>query len=139
MFALPLLLGTACAHGRGDVVLTVGEARVTVEIADEPSERSRGLMYRDTLGADDGMLFVYPDAAERSFWMHNTRIPLSIAYLDAEGRIVSLADMRPLDDTGVPSGAPAMYALEVNAGWFARHGVHVGDVVKGLPAPATAR
>lgn len=139
MFALSLWLGAACAHGKDVAVLTVGEARVTVEIADEPSERSRGLMYRDTLGADDGMLFVYPDAAERSFWMHNTRIPLSIAYLDAQGRIVHLADMQPLSDTSVPSGAPAAYALEVNAGWFTRHGVRVGDVVKGLPAPATAR
>lgn len=139
MIPLSLWLATACAHGKDAVVLTVGTAQVSVEIADEPSERSRGLMYRDTLGADDGMLFVYPDAAERSFWMHNTRIPLSIAYLDPEGRVVHLADMTPLSDTSVPSGAPAMYALEVNAGWFARHGVHVGDVVKGLPAPATAR
>lgn len=138
MIPLTFWLGTACAHG-GAHTLTLGDAVVTVEIADEPSERSRGLMYRDTLGADDGMLFVYPDAAERSFWMHNTRIPLSIAYLDAGGRIVHMADMAPLDDTSVPSGAPAVYALEVNAGWFARHGVHVGDVVKGLPAPATAR
>lgn len=126
----------ACAAGPA---LDVGEHRVHVEIADEPAERSKGLMYRDTLGADDGMLFVYPDSQERSFWMHNTRIPLTIAYIDAEGRIVHLADMTPLSDASVPSNALAMYALEMNRGWFATHGVTVGTRVTGLPSPATAR
>ena len=131
-----LLLG-ACAHpGLPTVAVGVGAASLTVEVADEEAERSVGLMYRDRLSRDAGMLFVYPDALERRFWMKNTRIPLSIAFIDADGRIVSIADMMPMDTNTTPSGAPAQYALEMNIGWFARHGVRVGDPITGLPAPA---
>ena len=90
------------------------------------------MMYRDSLGADSGMLFVYTDDAERRFWMKDTRVPLSIAYLDASGRIVKIADLQPLNETGVPSVRPARYALEVNQGWFARNGVVEGMVVDGV-------
>jgi len=93
-------------------------------------------MYRDSLPANSGMVFVYPDAKERSFWMKDTRVPLSIAYVDADGVIVHLADMTPLDTTGVPSEKPAMYALEMNKGWFATHDVTVGDRITGLPKPS---
>lgn len=113
--------------------ITVKDRRVDVEVADDESERALGLMYRDRLGEDAGMLFVYPSAQERSFWMKDTRIPLTIAYLDADGRIVHLADMKPLDTSPVPSGKPAKYALEMNKGWFARHDVKVGDTVGNLP------
>lgn len=127
----------ACGGAAADTrSLVVGGETVVVEIADDPVERNRGLMYRDALGADRGMLFVYPDEQNRSFWMKDTKIPLTIAYLDAKGVIVHLADMRPLDTSSVPSGKPAMYALEMTQGWFAEHGVRVGDVVGGLPAPS---
>lgn len=125
----------ACAMANGPTLpLTVAGHPLDVEVADDPSERRIGLMYRDTLGADRGMLFVYPDAKPRSFWMKDTRVPLSIAYLDANGIVVHLADMRPLVTTPVPSGADAMYAIEVNQGWFAAHSVSVGARVTGLPA-----
>lgn len=131
-----LLIG-ACGGAKADTrALDVDGHAVTVEIADEPVERNLGLMYRDHLDANRGMLFVYPDAQPRSFWMKDTKIPLTIAYLDAEGVIVHLADMRPLDTRSVPSGKPAMYALEMNQGWFAEQGVEVGDRVTGLPAPS---
>lgn len=127
----------ACEGANADTrELVVDGKSVTVEIADEPVERNLGLMYRDSLGKDRGMLFVYPDEQNRSFWMKDTKIPLTIAYLDAKGVIVHLADMRPLDTSSVPSGKPAMYALEMNQGWFAEHDVQVGDVVTGLPAPS---
>jgi uncharacterized membrane protein (UPF0127 family) len=127
------LWSIASACGAADTVtLTLNGHDLAVEVADQPDERVRGLMYRDSLGADSGMLFVYTDDAERRFWMKDTRIPLSIAYLDAGGRIVKIADLQPLNETGVPSGRPARYALEVNQGWFAKNGVVEGSVVEGV-------
>ena len=130
----------ACAWGQShdapSTALTIGSATVRVEIADDPTERARGLMNRSNLGADEGMLFVYPDERPRSFWMKDTSLPLSIAYLDAQGRIVHIADLTPFDTSPVPSGRPAMYAIEVNQGWFTRHAVQVGASVKGVPPPS---
>jgi uncharacterized protein len=131
----------ACAWGQSAALptttLTVGAATVTVEIADDPAERERGLMKRESLATDHGMLFVYPNERQRSFWMKDTSLPLSIAYLDAQGRIVRIADMTPFDSSPVPSGRPAMYALEVRQGWFQQHAIQVGTAVTGLP-PASA-
>jgi uncharacterized protein len=102
-----------------------------VEIADEEAELERGLMERTALAEDAGMLFVYPGERTLSFWMRNTLIPLSIAYIDAEGRIVDIQDMQPLDEeTPHLSAEPAQYALEVNQGFFAEHNIGVGDVVE---------
>ena len=108
------------------------EVRVRVEIADSPIEITRGLMYRTALAEDRGMLFVYPYEARLSFWMKNTLIPLSIAFIDAEGRIVDIQDMKPLDDDppSYVSAKPARYALEVNQGFFEERGVKVGDRVE---------
>ena len=105
------------------------EVEVRVEIADSPDEQATGLMNRTALGEDRGMLFVFPDEEVRSFWMKNTLIPLSIAYMDSEGRIVDLQDMKPLDDEEphYVSAEPARYALEVNRGFFEERGVEVGD------------
>ncbi len=102
---------------------------VRVEIADEPDEQAKGLMDRTALGDDRGMLFVFPSEEDRSFWMKNTLIPLSIAYIDAEGRIVDIQDMKALDDDPphYVSAKPARYALEVNKGFFDERGVKVGD------------
>ena len=76
------------------------------------------------------MLFVFDQAQTLSFWMKDTLIPLSIAYINAEGRIVDIQDMQPLDETSHPSAEPALYALEVNQGFFAERGVTVGDMVE---------
>jgi len=118
------------------ISLEINGHQLQVEVADEPTERQQGLMYRTELGSDSGMLFVYSGEAQRSFWMENTRIPLSIAYVDQAGRIVHLADMIPFDRTAVPSKYPAMYAIEVNRGRFVELGVSVGDQVLGLPGPS---
>lgn len=126
----------ACAGGPELTPLTVGPAKLQVEVADSPHEREVGLMHRKRLPADQGMLFVYPDAAERRFWMKNTYVPLSIAFVDPTGVIVSMADMLPMDTRTTPSEHAAMYAIEVNRGWFAEQGVRVGDAVVGLPGPA---
>jgi uncharacterized membrane protein (UPF0127 family) len=115
---------------RSLIELRAGTGRLCVEIADEPAELSRGLMHRPSMPDDHGMLFVFPDEQPRSFWMKNTHIPLSIAYADAERRVVSILDMRPLDLSPVLSGARAMYALEVNKGWFQRHRLSPGDLLE---------
>ncbi|MCA1716362.1 MAG: DUF192 domain-containing protein [Actinobacteria bacterium] len=103
-----------------------------VEIADTDAERQTGLMRRTVLPEDAGMLFVFEGEQTLSFWMRDTLIPLSIAYIDAEGRIVDIQDMQPLDD--IPphyvSAGPAQYALEVNQGFFEERGVTVGDTVE---------
>ena len=112
-------------------IRTSGEnsVRVRIEVADEMDEMERGLMDRTALAEDAGMLFVYPEERELSFWMRNTLIPLSIAFMDSNGRIVDIQDMKPLDDTPphYTSAEPARYALEVNRGFFDERGVEVGD------------
>ncbi len=107
---------------------------VEVEIADERAEQQRGLMERTALAEDGGMLFVFERNEPRSFWMRNTLIPLSIAYIADGGRIVDIQDMQPLDETSHPSAEPARYALEVNQGFFAERGIGVGDEVE-VPGP----
>ncbi len=103
---------------------------VPVEVADTEEERQMGLMGRDALAEDAGMLFVFDAEQQLSFWMKDTLIPLSIAYIDSEGRIVDIQDMQPLDETPHLSAAPAQYALEVNQGFFGARGIQVGDTVE---------
>jgi uncharacterized membrane protein (UPF0127 family) len=79
------------------------------------------------------MLFLFPRDDVQAFWMRNTTLPLSIAYADRRGRIVRIADLEPLDERPVTSIAPARYALEMNRGWFAAHGVAAGDQITGIP------
>jgi uncharacterized membrane protein (UPF0127 family) len=128
---LGLLIAAALAGEPAQLVL--GGATVEVEVASTPQERARGLMGRVSLLPDQGMLFIYPDEAERSFWMKNTPLPLSIAFIGAGGRIVHITDMKPLNEDPVPSGHAAMYALEMTKGWFESHGVMVGQSIAGLP------
>jgi uncharacterized membrane protein (UPF0127 family) len=101
-----------------------------VEIAATDVERERGLMGRTALAQDAGMLFVFDQEQQLSFWMKDTLIPLSIAYIDTGGRIVDIQDMQPLDETPHPSTEPARYALEVNQGFFAARGIQIGDRVE---------
>ncbi len=113
------------------VLRTSGGERVEVlaEVADDEDERQRGLMGRTELAENAGMLFAFKREQTLSFWMKNTLIPLSIAYIAADGRIVDIQDMEPLDDEPphYVSAEPVKYALEVNQGFFAEHGVEVGD------------
>ena len=108
------------------------KVEVRVEVADDIFERARGLMDRTTLGENRGMLFIYPEEQRLSFWMRNTLIPLSIAFIDSERRIIDIQDMKPLDDEppNYVSAEPAQYALEVNQGFFEERSVKVGDRVE---------
>ena len=118
--------------------LKVGPHAVAAEVASTPDQRSLGLMYRFSLPADHGMLFVFPEPQPLAFWMRNTFIPLSIAFIDAEGRILNVVEMAPRSDATHPSRGDALYALEMRKGWFAEKGVGAGTRVTGLP-PAAKR
>ena len=111
------------------VTMPIGTETFTLEVADTEEARRRGLMYRQFMDANHGMIFVFQEEEELSFWMEATLIPLDILYLDAAGRVVSVKGMRPRDRTGVPSDGPAMYAIELNRGTAARVGVKPGDTL----------
>ncbi|MYL07594.1 MAG: DUF192 domain-containing protein, partial [Gemmatimonadales bacterium] len=98
--------------------------------ADDADERQRGLMFRESLEENQGMLFVYPEQRILGFWMRNTLIPLDIAYIDREGRIVDIQQMEPQTTETHDSAAPAMYALEMNQGWFEANGIRIGDLIE---------
>ena len=112
--------------------LEIGEQALTVEIACDDLSRTLGLMNRDSLPEDQGMLFVFARAQSLSFWMKDTRIPLSIAFLSDEGEILQIEDMKPLDERSTVSDKHGRYALEVNQGWFQRHGLGVGSRIRDL-------
>lgn len=107
-----------------------GSALVVAELAITDEERARGLMFRTSLDDGKGMLFVFETDQVLSFWMMNTIIPLSIAFIASDGRIMEIRDMEPLDLTPVVSARPARYALEVPRNWFYRAGARVGDFAR---------
>ncbi len=129
--------GAGSAHGpNGEpledltVTTSTGEHRFKVEIADDDMERQRGLMHREPLADDRGMLFQFPDVAERGFWMHNTPSSLDIIYIDPRGRIVSIAKNAPTNsDAIIPSNGPAAGVLELRAGRADEIGARAGDKV----------
>ena len=120
------------------IVLTIRDIRISAEVADEPSEKATGLMGREELPEGTGMLFVFSRPQPLGFWMKDTLIPLSIAYINNEGIIREIHDMQPLDESGENSVfQDLVYALEVPQGWFAKNGVLAGDKVSGLPKPSS--
>jgi hypothetical protein len=127
--------GAAAADALPTVPLSINDHRITAEVAATPEQRSTGLMHRFSLRPDHGMIFVFERPERQSFWMMNTFIPLSIAFIAPDGRIINIDDMAPHDETSHWSRGPALYALEMRKGWFAERGIRAGDVVKGLPAP----
>ena len=100
-----------------------------LEIPSTPEAFSAGLMFRESLGKDSGMLFIFKEAGEKSFHMTNTTIPLDIAFINEDGIIESIKELKPLDETHVFSDTKVLYAIEVNRGWFTENNVQVGDKV----------
>ena len=100
-----------------------------LEIPSTPEAFSAGLMFRESLGKDSGMLFIFKEAGEKSFHMTNTTIPLDIAFINEDGIIESIKELKPLDETHIFSDAKVLYAIEVNRGWFTENNVQVGDKV----------
>ena len=116
--------------------LDVGGHVIRVEVADTPGTRETGLMNRFSIPPDEGMLFVFAAPQPLAFWMRNTYTPLSIAFIDGEGRILNIEEMAPRTDDSHLSRGEALYALEMRQGWFRRHGIEPGVVVKRLPKPS---
>ena len=105
-----------------------------VELAETPQQVAKGLRFRETLPEDAGMLFIFAKPQRLSFWMKDASIPLSIAYIQPDGKIVQIRSMKPYDMTPVPSLSDAVsYALLVNQGWFERHGISAGTIIEDLP------
>ena len=133
IFSLTFMI-TACADEKR-TVLSVGGQEFSVEIADTSASRARGLMHRKELPAKEGMLFVFPYDQKVSFWMKNTTIPLTVAYIAKDGTVRELHDLVPLSEVAVPSMRSVRYALELNRGAFAEASIKVGDKISGLPLP----
>lgn len=112
--------------------LIVRSHPIEVEIAATPALRKLGLMYRNFLPVDHGMLFIYPKANTYSMWMHNTNIPLSVAFIDEQGIIVNIADMLPNTNNCHCAVSPVRYAIEMQSGWFHEKGIIPGAQIKGL-------
>ena len=127
--------GWSCPYDLPTIPVVIKGHQLTVELATTPATKSCGLSHRASLPANRGMLFVYPEPEILTFWMKDTFMPLDIAFIDADGRIVSIQKMNPFPITTVYSSpAPVLYALEVNQGWFKANGVGIGDVVRIQPA-----
>jgi uncharacterized membrane protein (UPF0127 family) len=135
LLALMLIAVPAWAQPLPTVQLKAGMHIIHAEVAADFSTRAQGLMHRKFLGQNDGMLFVFDEAAIHCMWMKNTLIPLSVAFLDEQGAIINIADMRPHSEQSHCAAQPARYALEMNRGWFAQRGIKPGVRLGGLERP----
>ena len=131
--AVLLALFGACTHDAGPVAHVVtarGTVDVALEVVSTPDAMERGLMYRTALADGHGMLFVFTEDSDHSFWMKNTLIPLDMLFIATDGRIVGIhPNAKPLSLASISIGRPSRYVLEVAGGWAARHGVAAGDRV----------
>ena len=115
------------------IQLKAGMHLIRAEVAAEPAQRQRGLMYRRDLDTNEGMLFVFDEPSPQCFWMKNTPTALTIAFVADDGSIVNLADMAPLSEASHCSAKPVRFTLEMNQGWFAKRGIKAGFKLGGGP------
>jgi uncharacterized membrane protein (UPF0127 family) len=127
-----VLVDQAVAEELRTIDLAIDGHRLVAEVAATEATRTTGLMNRFSLKPDHGMLFVFAQPQPLAFWMHNTYVPLSIAFIDAEGRIMNIEDMAPQTESTHPSRGLALYALEMKKGWFADRGIGPGVHVDGI-------
>ena len=139
LVAMPLTASAQVNKSLPVVELSIKNAKLKTEVVADNTTRSIGLMNRFSLAPDHGMLFVFAQSEPLAFWMKNTFVPLSIAYVDSKGVIVSIVDMKPQDESTYPSGAPAMFAIEMKQGWFKERDIKVGDKVNGLDKAGRAK
>jgi len=138
--ALAALLLAAAGLAQAQAPLPVRQVKVAghalrVEVAATIEQRMKGLMFREKLGAGDGMLFVFDEPGYHAMWMKNTPLPLSVAFVDGAGAILNILDMEPHTLDQHAAAGPAVYAIETNKGWFAKRRIKAGDKVTGLPKP----
>ena len=143
-FCAALLLGLGLAHGVAlakdthellfkYVSLRINNVSAKAEVADTPVLQQRGLMFRQALKEDHGMVFLFTKPERYCMWMKNTPLALSVAFIDLQGRIVNIESMEPFTETSHCARSPVTYALEMEKGWFHQRGIRVGDLVQGLP------
>lgn len=106
---------------------------IKAEVASTDAQREYGLMYRDKLGQNEGMVFLFGAPAGVCMWMKNTPLPLSVAFIDTAGKIVNIEDMRPQTTNSHCAKKPIAYALEMNLGWFKQKNIRAGSTITGLP------
>ena len=125
------LIWTSTAHSQNlqKIPLYIKGKEIWVEVAKTPEERAQGLMGRKHLNKDEGMVFIFETEDTHGFWMKNTLLPLSIAFIDRSGQIVTITDMKPLTLESHAPSKPILYALEMKKGWFSANGIKVGDRV----------
>ncbi|TMH82966.1 MAG: DUF192 domain-containing protein [Betaproteobacteria bacterium] len=140
------LLGAAASIAAGAAFaqlpileLSAGIHLIRAEVAYTFETRAQGLMLRKHLGSNEGMFFVFPQSEPYCMWMKNTLIPLSVAFVDEKGKIVSISEMQPQTETSHCAAAPVKFALEMVAGWFARKGIKPGTTIQGLEKAPAAR
>ncbi|KXU38139.1 hypothetical protein AXE65_02630 [Ventosimonas gracilis] len=135
---LLLLAGQASAENLAQIhlpraLLHIRQQPIEAQLATTPKQRNIGLMHRTQMPQNEGMLFIYTDDAERCFWMRDTPLPLSAAFIDKTGVIVKLVSMQPFSDKSHCSEQPVRYVLEMQQGWFKKHEITTGERVNGIP------
>lgn len=140
MLLAATLLSTSLVHAQNEpqtqlprTKLSAGMHLLDVQIAATPEQRTIGLMFRKEMGASEGMLFVFEQPAVQCFWMKNTPLPLSAAFIKDDGTIVNIEDMKPLTTESHCSAAPVRFVLEMHQGWFSKKGVKAGNKIGGRP------
>ena len=134
-FALSAALLTLSAHAQNRLPvteLTAGFHRIEAEVAVDQASQAKGLMHRRSMPANHGMLFVFLRTNRHCMWMRNTLLPLSVAFLDAQGKIINIEDMQPETEDNHCAASPARYALEMNIGWFSAKGIKPGFQIGGI-------
>lgn len=116
---------------KGDI-LKVGNSTLKISAAVDDGTRQAGWMFQEQIDPNEGMLFAFPGDQKYCMWMKNTKIPLSVAFIDAKGKVINIEDMTPMSETTHCATAPARYALEVGQGWFKKHGVRPGTRIPGV-------
>ena len=135
---LATLLGVTAQAQSGpqkleSIQLNAGMHLIRAELARTPEERSIGLMFRQTMATNDGMLFAFEVPSQQCFWMKNTLLPLSAAFIADDGSIVNIEDMKPQVLDSHCSAKPVRFVLEMNQGWFAKRGLKAGSKLQGAP------
>jgi uncharacterized membrane protein (UPF0127 family) len=134
LFLVAALVPAAVSGQQNPVAeITAGMYRIRAEVVADYATRARGLMHRQALPQNAGMLFIFDDHAIHCMWMKNTLIPLSVAFIDDRGAIVNIADMEPHSEASHCAAQPVKYALEMNRGWFAARGIKPGARLGGVP------
>lgn len=131
--AAALLPALSSAQGMPVQQLRAGMHLIQAEVAAVPATREKGLMFREQLAPNAGMLFIFDAPATQCMWMRNTLIPLSVAFIAADGTVANIEDMAPKTEDSHCAVKPVMYALEMDKGWFARRGIKAGTKIEGIP------